>query len=240
MQVSTTIDSHRNISPHYSSRVGIGVCLSWLMKQADFLVAIDGGSCDWWCIVQFLIIDFWNTPIIHVWSPPSARVYKINSDAACFNDKSTSLGGVMRDQTGDIMAATCWLVQGCFDIDIAEALAATHALLIAMEAGLKRVILEVDNLKLFKHLSKGSYDSSCFGLVVKDIVYLACLCLSCSFSHVGRNGNRVAHILANCGRAFDEMRLIVNFFFSFLRFESLFVQFPVKSTRKIVIPIPLN
>lgn len=156
-----------------------------------------------------------NTPIIHVWSPPSARVYKINSDAACFNDKSTSLGGVMRDQTGDIMAATCWLVQGCFDIDIAEALAATHALLIAMEAGLKRVILEVDNLKLFKHLSKGSYDSSCFGLVVKDIVYLACLCLSCSFSHVGRNGNRVAHILANCGRAFDEMRLIVNFFFPF-------------------------
>uniref|UniRef100_A0A803LVU4 RNase H type-1 domain-containing protein n=1 Tax=Chenopodium quinoa TaxID=63459 RepID=A0A803LVU4_CHEQI len=73
------------------------------------------------------------------------------------------------------MAATCVQIQGCFEIDIAEAMAARFALLIAMEAGFNRVILEMDNLKFF--------------------------------SHVGRRGNRVAHVMANCSTGYVDIRV---------------------------------
>uniref|UniRef100_A0A803MVY7 RNase H type-1 domain-containing protein n=1 Tax=Chenopodium quinoa TaxID=63459 RepID=A0A803MVY7_CHEQI len=60
--------------------------------------------------------------------------------------KPLALEGVMRDHTNDIMAATCVQVQGSFEIDVAKVMAVRHALLIAMESGLSRVILEMDNL----------------------------------------------------------------------------------------------
>uniref|UniRef100_A0A803N3K5 RNase H type-1 domain-containing protein n=1 Tax=Chenopodium quinoa TaxID=63459 RepID=A0A803N3K5_CHEQI len=98
--------------------------------------------------------------------------WELNYDAACFKDSSIGIGGVMRDHIGDIMAATCCNMLGSFKIDVAEALAVRHTLLIALEAGLNNVVLEVDNIKLFNYLSKGTSDFSNFGLIIKDIFIL--------------------------------------------------------------------
>uniref|UniRef100_A0A803MN90 RNase H type-1 domain-containing protein n=1 Tax=Chenopodium quinoa TaxID=63459 RepID=A0A803MN90_CHEQI len=62
--------------------------------------------------------------------------YKVNSDAAFFLDGYVGLGGVMRDHTGDVMATTNLKQKGNGNVDVAEALAARHAVSIALEAGL--------------------------------------------------------------------------------------------------------
>lgn len=145
--------------------------------------------------------------IKHKWEPPPRDFYKINSDAACFEDGRYGLGGIMRDEVGDVMVATCLVVNGNKDAEIAEALAARHALSTAIEAGLSRVILEVDNMKVFSHLQKGQKESSGFGIILDDIRNLARQCTDIRFSHVGRKGNVVAHKLAKLSCNFEELRV---------------------------------
>lgn len=43
---------------------------------------------------------------------PEEGKYKINQDATIFNDRSTGLGAVMRDNTGDVLVTTCFKVEG--------------------------------------------------------------------------------------------------------------------------------
>ncbi|KAL2896049.1 Replicase polyprotein 1ab [Bienertia sinuspersici] len=72
----------------------------------------------------------------------------------------------MRDYVGDVMAATCRTYNEKLKADVAEAFAARHALVIAWEAGLRRVVLETDCLKLFYHLQNKKKDNSSFGIIV--------------------------------------------------------------------------
>ena len=141
--------------------------------------------------------------VCQLWKPPMDDMFKVNSDAACFNDGVTGLGGIMRDSVGEVMAATCVKMQGTYDVEVAEAMAARHALSIAIEAGLTRVILETDNIKLFQHLKHNRKENTSFGFIVHDILHLASLCTFIEFSHVGRSGNKVAHKLAQISRNFE-------------------------------------
>lgn len=81
------------------------------------------------------------------WKPPLAGWYKINCDAVVFRDDNVRLGGVMRDDVRDVVAASCVWEQGNFAVDVAEAMAERHALSIAMEAGFSSVIVETDFFK---------------------------------------------------------------------------------------------
>ncbi|KAL2895095.1 GTPase Obg, partial [Bienertia sinuspersici] len=105
----------------------------------------------------------------------------------------------MHDAAGDVMVAMCARVKGNDDVQLGEALAAKMALEVAYDTGLRRVVLEMDCLKLVNHL-KG-------GLVVFDILELARRCQSISFSHVSRNGNGVAHILTQQSRHYEDFRV---------------------------------
>lgn len=50
-------------------------------------------------------------------------------------------GGIVRDEVGEVMLATCAMHEGECGVDIAEALAARHAMKTAVEAGLCNVVL---------------------------------------------------------------------------------------------------
>ncbi|KAL2932257.1 hypothetical protein RDABS01_037667 [Bienertia sinuspersici] len=141
------------------------------------------------------------------WSPPIMGHYKINVDAAIFKETGVGMGAVVCDSIGEVIAAMVSLRKGDYAVDIAEAMAARFALKIAWESGLRSVILETDNLKLFQHLKKAKVEASAFGIVVKDILQLATLCTSCSFSHVRRKGNQVAHKLAKLSKDCNEERI---------------------------------
>ncbi|KAL0013498.1 hypothetical protein SO802_000567 [Lithocarpus litseifolius] len=77
-----------------------------------------------------------------------------------------------------------------------EALAARRALLLALETGFDRVILEGDSQVLITALQNNSYTLSHFGHLIKDIQYLASCFSEIHFSHVRRHCNTVAHALA--------------------------------------------
>ncbi|KAL2943143.1 hypothetical protein RDABS01_031491, partial [Bienertia sinuspersici] len=142
-----------------------------------------------------------------VWTPPCEGVYKINSDAAIFGSGRVGFGTIMRDFSGDVMVAACDWVEGDNEIEVAEALGARFALQIAVEAGLSRVVLEVENVKLFSHLKNNTYENSYFGTIVQDVRTLERSCSSVEYSNVRREGNKVAHHLANLSLSFDAMRV---------------------------------
>ena len=93
-------------------------------------------------------------PGVQQWKPPDEGFYKINVDAAIFGEEAVRLGAVVRDHKGAVMLALCMKCPGSFDVDIAEAMAARHGLRVALEAGMRKVILETDCYKLFLQLKK--------------------------------------------------------------------------------------
>ncbi|KAL2943616.1 hypothetical protein RDABS01_031964 [Bienertia sinuspersici] len=92
-------------------------------------------------------------------------------------------------------------------VDEGEALAARYALQAAIVAGLRKVVLEVDSAKLYNYLSKCITEPSYFGLLVRDIFYLAKQCNYINFSHVWREGNKLAHELAKISSNYVEMMI---------------------------------
>lgn len=86
------------------------------------------------------------------WVAPNQGIYKINSDVAMFEDGSMGFGAVVRDYVGDVMLSTCWKVGGVERVDVAEAMAARHALGVAFDAGLRTVILETDSISILYEL----------------------------------------------------------------------------------------
>ena len=141
------------------------------------------------------------------WCAPREGVYKLNTDAAMIKNKGIGMGGVVRDREGDVMMATCCGMVGISNVDVAEALSVRHGLQVAVEAGLRNLIVEVDCRKLFNHLQARIREVSPFGKIVADILDYASNCYSISFSHVKRQGNKVAHILAQQCKAVMELRV---------------------------------
>lgn len=113
-----------------------------------------------------------------------------------FEEEKVGLGGVVRDAKGDVVAATCVWVNGGFEVDVVKAMAARHALSIAIEVGFINVILQTDCLKLVMHLVKKKRELLGFGNVVSDILNLATSCNSIFFSAMWRGrGIRLSKIL---------------------------------------------
>lgn len=137
------------------------------------------------------------------WQPPKEGMIKLNSDAAVFPDGRVGCGGVMRDYRGAVLGTTCLVVEGYYDIDVAEAFAARQAMQVSLDGGMNRLIMESDCLKLISHLKRGVIESSSFGFLVADILDLSKQCLFFSCQHVKRVGNQVAHKLAHISKGFS-------------------------------------
>ena len=77
-----------------------------------------------------------------------------------------------------------------------EAMEARRAILLAVELGFQQCVVEEDSEIVFKALSRESSDRSSFDHIIKDCKSIMGLLKTCSFSHVKRKGNGVAHALA--------------------------------------------
>ena len=66
------------------------------------------------------------------WTPPSPRVFKINVDGATSEDgRNSSVGAVIHDSCGTILAACGKFLQGQFSVEEVEALAMEARILFA-------------------------------------------------------------------------------------------------------------
>lgn len=66
----------------------------------------------------------------------------------------------------------------------------------AAELGFRSAILEGDYLGLIQALKSEEHSLAPTGLLIEDVKMLASSYIRLSYSHIKRNGNRVAHSLA--------------------------------------------
>ena len=131
------------------------------------------------------------------WSPPPVGTVMVNSDAAIFAaSNSMGFGIVIRDHNGSCLAACGEHVDGVTSPEMAEVLALRSALSFAVEEGFGRLLMASDCLSVIQRVSSSEVDRSALGAVTEDIKRLACLAPSCSFIHVFRGANALAHYLA--------------------------------------------
>ena len=131
------------------------------------------------------------------WVPPPQAVYKLNYDAAVFEDSASSgFGAVIRNSTGEVMAAMTVKGPTVRGSEVAELLACRKALEFAIDAGFSVLIVEGDSVSVTRWIASGSDIQSTMGNVVGDIRHLLGSLEWASVSCTKRNGNRVAHVLA--------------------------------------------
>ncbi|KAL0004829.1 hypothetical protein SO802_012390 [Lithocarpus litseifolius] len=131
------------------------------------------------------------------WSPPPAGTYKANFDAAILEElQCVGLGVVFRDHSGQVIAALSQRIGLSRTVELAEALAARRAVEFARELSLFDVILEGDCLRVVQALNASGGCNTLYGHVVNETKRLGADLRHCSYQHVCREGNKLAHCLA--------------------------------------------
>ena len=103
---------------------------------------------------------------------------------------------VIRDNNGVVLASCLEKLHQTYKPEEVEALAALKAVTLACDLGFRKAILEGDSLSLIKALKSTEDSLSPIGLLVDDVKRVASSFERLVYSHVKRNGNRVAHSLA--------------------------------------------
>ena len=135
------------------------------------------------------------------WSPPAAGMVKINFDGAWFGESDMAgLGVVIRNGDGLVIAALSKQIIKPPSVEILELLAASRAVTFTAESGHVQVICEGDSELVINSLRGPGMENSQGGHLILDIKSKSNSFLSISFSHVGRQGNAVAHALAQRAR----------------------------------------
>lgn len=134
-------------------------------------------------------------PGIEKWRKPSEGLLKVNVDAAWTED-FCGIGAIRRDHNGTTLAAMTKTVSHVHSALHGESLAALEGLRFAHCNGVEHLVLESDSLILINKLSSGDNDLSELGSFFSSIKTIYSSLSFISLSHVGRNGNVPAHLLA--------------------------------------------
>ena len=139
-------------------------------------------------------------PASSSWTPPPPGVFKVNVDGASSDQEgSSSVGVVIRDSNGQIMAALCLPLQSHFSAELTEVFALEQGVLFAQELQLPRVIFESDALAVIQAVNDKA-TGSLFGHLIHGILQNCESFESYHFKHLNRRFNSVAHELAQHAR----------------------------------------
>ena len=139
------------------------------------------------------------------WSPPRGGHFKINVDGLFFlKQKSVGVGVVIRDEEVRLEAALSKRIHASLGAVEVEAKAFEMGLLFARDIGVCDVVLEEDSLIVYNALCNISSPSSTIDTVVQGIQDICGDFRSVGFSHVRRQGNVPAHLLAKHTSSIDD------------------------------------
>ncbi|XP_030945152.1 uncharacterized protein LOC115969601 [Quercus lobata] len=131
------------------------------------------------------------------WSPPAEGGYKANFDAAFFESSELAgIGVVVRDNSGNVMGALSQKISRPQSVEHAEALAACRAVILVKELLLSQACFEGDCQRVIQAINAGGPNRTLFGHIIEEICNFSSSLASCSFVHVRREGNKLAHALA--------------------------------------------
>nr|POF27295.1 hypothetical protein CFP56_25554 [Quercus suber] len=126
--------------------------------------------------------------------------FKINVDGAASDDgTNSSIGVIIRDNQGNPIAASSKTLPSPYTAEITEAIALLHGVLLALEMKISHAIFESDAFSIVQALNQGEVGGE-IGLILQDIRIFSASFSWCSFQHLKRDGNRVAHELAKAAR----------------------------------------
>ncbi|KAK9999683.1 hypothetical protein SO802_019286 [Lithocarpus litseifolius] len=146
-----------------------------------------------------------NPGSVQVWSPPTGSVYKLNFDAAVFTStRSSSVGVIVRNSLGEVMAGLSAHGPAVANSEEAEALACRKAIEFAIDAGFMDLVIEGDNAAVMKATASPRLDRSRLGHIYDDIRMLAAGFRSWSVGCVKRSANSTAHCLARFASQLEE------------------------------------
>lgn len=131
------------------------------------------------------------------WTPPPSGVLNVNVDGAL--DKRKGKGGVgiaVRDEFGQLVMAVAIPLPNVWSAEVVEATGFRYALESIRDRSGEDFLVEGDALGVIQMLQGVKCANSSVAVVVMDVINLARLFHSISFSFVRRNFNRVAHVIA--------------------------------------------
>ncbi|OMP01552.1 hypothetical protein COLO4_11797 [Corchorus olitorius] len=139
------------------------------------------------------------------WEAPGQSEIKVNFDGAYDSrGKTGACGAIARDSTGLVLGAYAGRLGFVSDVYAAECKAALKAAKWARDMGFTRIILEGDALTVIKKANSSETDLSPIAAYIADLKEAQNWFEKCSFSHVGRKGNRAADFLAQLGKSYSE------------------------------------
>ncbi|KAK9983319.1 hypothetical protein SO802_032844 [Lithocarpus litseifolius] len=104
------------------------------------------------------------------WVPPSQGIHKINVDCASSeHDNFSSVGMVIRDCNGQVVAALCKPLQASYSAELTEVIALKQGVLLAQELQLPRVIFESDSLAAIQAINDRAMGNN-FGHLIQGFL----------------------------------------------------------------------
>ena len=144
------------------------------------------------------------TPIPH-WTRPTGLRYKVNVDGAVFKSQKTAgVGVVVRDSNGLVVAALSRKINSPLGALEVEAKAVEAGISFARDIGIADFTVEGDSLVVYNSLSGQSDPPSSVAHVISGILGMYGIGLQIDFSHIRRQGNRPAHLLAKYASNLDD------------------------------------
>ena len=132
------------------------------------------------------------------WKALPLGFLKANWDAGLDSKRGrVGVGVIVRDHLGRVWASKCMVWEGFLDPTSAEAMGATMAALFYKELGMERIQLEGDAKLVIDAVNSRRQDDSSKGHLLADILLALSSVLQWEMIHVRREGNTVAHGLAN-------------------------------------------
>ena len=134
------------------------------------------------------------------WTPPPPGVFKVNVDGATLEDgRNSSVGAIIRDSCGAVIAACCKYLQGHYSVAEVEALAVEAGISLAHNMKISQVIIESYAESTISDISAKLVDGS-LGHLYQGILAVLNSFSSWKIKHLKREYNKVAHELAHRAR----------------------------------------
>lgn len=131
------------------------------------------------------------------WKAPPPNKYKINYDGAISNaDNTAGIGVVVRDCHGEVIAFLIQQLDQAYQPVEVEAMATCRAVELGSELGLDCAIAEGDSKAIMKALRCKDNGLTPFAHLINDVSLFSGLFSELLYSHIERDGNKVAHSLA--------------------------------------------
>ena len=139
------------------------------------------------------------------WRPSRDRWYKVNVDGTVFSDSgSCGVGVVIRNVKLQLMGALIKRIHLPLGPLEAEAKAFEEGIVLANDLSLKEIIIEGDAQQMVKAFTDAGPPPSLISKVIEGANLWLQHFQSWEASHVGRNGNMAAHLLAKYAKCVDD------------------------------------